>query len=137
MTLLAFLLAACARDGATQVGRVGDHEIPTDSAYPRWWARASRCVGVTAPYDTKLRYFVGDTIPREWNAITEQGATTIGYTDQAAHLILLSRGYEQDSMVIVHEQLHDYLKVSGHPPQYFADSVAARCGYLPGVDDGR
>lgn len=134
LVLLAFLavLGGCGGDATTPLARVGAMEIPVDSNYRRWWHNAARCLSIDTTYDRKLRYFIGDIIPREWDG--EPGSGFGGYTSPADHLILFARGYELDSAVVVHEQLHDYIGHSGHPAKFFTDTVAARCHYWPGHD---
>lgn len=122
------------RDPLAGLEHVGAVELQPDSARATWWTNAAHCLKLTAPYDVKLRYFVGDDIPSSWDAVDE-GGITIGYTDPRDHLILLAHGFDTDSTVIVHEQLHDYLGKGGHPAKYFGDSVAERCGYRPGHDE--
>ena len=110
----------------------GDAEIPTDSAYVRWYAHAAHCLGISAPYDRRLRYFVGHRVPASWE---QRRITDIaGYTNRGLHMILIAPRFVQDSAVVVHEQVHNAMTRDGHPPQYFAVAVATRCGLTPGVD---
>lgn len=120
-------------DPVAPLTRVHATELPADPMRARWFNAAAKCIGIDTAYDAKLRYFVGDTIPAEWNAILEPGFTD-GYTDPADHLVLLAHGFENDSTVVVHEQLHDYLQRGGHPANIFGDAVATHCGYRPGHD---
>ncbi len=131
LALLAALVGCGGGDASKPLLRVGDREIPADAHYAKWWAQAAACIGIDTTYDQKLRYFVGDVLPREWGG--ERGAIYLGYTNPYDHMILLERGAELDSAIIVHEQLHDFAGY-GHPKKYFGDAVAARCGYAPGHD---
>ena len=121
------VISSYADDPAKALTRVGAVELPFDSARVFWWRDAARCLKIDTTYDTKLRYFVGDTIPTSWGAVTDRGSLTFGYTDSGDHLILVGRGHERDSALTMHEQLHDYLKIGGHPQQYFD----GRCGVFP------
>ena len=111
--------------------RVHATEITADSAYRRWWTDATACLGLAAPYDAQLRYFVGETIPVEWGARQPKGMTVyFGFAKRDAHLILLARGFAQDSGVVVHEQLHAMLATDDHPARYFD----GRCGVARDVE---
>ena len=132
--VLAFTTAAIVYnvryDPVAPLQRVHAVELPFDSARVRWWHQAATCLGIDTTYDRKLRYFVGDTIPKEWGS--EPSRTTIihGYTDIPNHLILLAPAFANDSALVKHEQLHDFHKIPGHPQQYFS----GRCGVLAGQD---
>ena len=132
--VLAFATAAIVSnvhyDPIAPLRRVHATELPFDSARVRWWHQAAACLGVDTTYDAKLRYFTGDTIPKEWNAQPEKNTVIHAYTDVENHLILFERGFENGSALTVHEQLHDFIKTPGHPAKYFS----GRCGVLPGRD---
>jgi hypothetical protein len=119
-----------AYDPVANLTRVHATELPFDAARVRWWHQAATCLGIDTTYDAKLRYFSGDTIPKEWGS--EPSRTTIihGYTSSPDHLILLHPDFVNDSALVIHEQIHDFLKTPGHPQHYFS----GRCGVLPGVD---
>jgi len=112
--------------------RAGAKEIPIDSSYIAWWNRGSACIGIHAPYDQRLRYFVGNLVPKTWGA--EPHGDYLAYTNLPDHEILFAPGFEMDSTIVVHEQIHDYLKLGGHPQKYFGDSIAIHCGIRPGHD---
>ena len=120
-------------DPVANLTRVHAVELPFDSVRVRWWHQAATCLGIDTTYDAKLRYFTGPTIPKEWGS-AGHGERFGAYTDEADHLILLAPEFVADSATVVHEQLHDYLKIGGHPAKFFADAVAAPCGFFPGVD---
>ena len=110
--------------------RVHAVELPFDSVRVRWWHQAATCLKIDTTYDTKLRYFSGDTIPKEWD-IRENAAVVVhGATDIPDHLIELQPDFVNDSALVIHEQLHDFIKTPGHPSRYFD----GRCGVLPGRD---
>ena len=137
--VLAFTAAAIVYnvryDPVANLTRVHATELPFDSARVRWWHQAAQCLGIDTTYDAKLRYFVGDMVPKEWGDLTQESkSTTIhAYTDAADHLILFERGFEHDSALTTHEILHDFIKIPGHPARYFGAN-ATRCGILPGTD---
>ena len=133
--VLAFATAAIVSnvhyDPIAPLRRVHATELPFDSARVRWWHQAAACLGIDTTYDTKLRYFTGDTIPKEWDSYKENPSVIVhAATDISDHLTLLEPGFENDSALVIHEQLHDFIKTPGHPAKYFS----GRCGVLPGRD---
>ena len=118
-------------DPVQNLTRVHATELPFDSARVRWWHRAAACLGIDTTYDRKLRYFTGNLIPKEWDVGTENAEVIVhASTDMPDHLILLEPEFANDSALVIHEQLHDFIKIKGHPSQYFS----GRCGVLPGRD---
>jgi hypothetical protein len=118
-----------AYDPVANLTRVHAVELPFDSVRVRWWHQAATCLKIDTTYDAKLRYFTGPTIPKEWDS-ARHGERFGAYTDAADHLILLAPEFVGDSATVVHEQLHGYLKIGGHPQQYFS----GRCGVAPQKD---
>ena len=44
-----------ADDPIRDLQNVGATEIPTDSAYVRWWHQSAKCEGLNPTYDRRLR----------------------------------------------------------------------------------
>ena len=112
------LLTGGKRDGVAQLMRVGAAEMPTPASAEAGWLEAMRCLGLTAPFDREIRWFVGSKLPKEWVASGEAGTMFGGYAHAREKLILLGPGYTKSVRLIVHEQMH-VLIGDGHPPKYF------------------
>ena len=114
----------------SELTRLGNTELPTDSAYVRWYTQGAKCLGLTQPYDRALRYFTGHTVPASWNA--QVSKNTLATTNIPLHLIFLDPYFAHDSNVVLHEQVHDALGYYGHPIKYFGAVVSKRCALTPG-----
>ena len=130
--LVIYLARRVTTDPTTALTRLGNVELPTDSAYVRWYAQGAKCLGLTQPYDRRVRYFAGHTTPASWNAKVSD--KTQAHTDLASHTILFDPYYAHDSAVALHEQVHIAIGDARHPQQYFGAAIATRCGLTPGVD---
>ena len=106
--------------------------VASDSTYRRWYAQGATCLGVTQPYDTAIRYYIGTRTPSHWNATITTPIN--GYADLASRSILLVPAVAHDSAIVLHEQLHLMLRDGAHPPQYYTPATAHRCGFTPGHD---
>lgn len=95
----------------------GAHEIPAPDSARVWWETAARCLRIDVPWNSTIRYFVGNVVPPEW-APGMTGRRYAGYTHPFAKLIFLKPGYEHSARLVVHEQMHVYAGY-GHPRRYF------------------
>ena len=127
-----FARRAISSDPNAVLARLGDVELPTDSAYVRWYTQGAKCLGLTQPYDRRVRYFAGHTTPASWNAKVSD--KTQAHTDLDSRAILFDPYYAHDSLVVLHELVHIALHDAHHPQQYFGVAIAKKCGLTPGKD---
>ena len=106
--------------------------VANDSLYVRWYAQGAKCLGLTQPYDRRVRYFAGHTTPASWNAKVSD--KTQAHTDLASHTILFDPYYAHDSLSVLHELVHIAIDDARHPQKYFGVAVAKKCGLEPGKD---
>jgi hypothetical protein len=82
--------------------------------YSVWWQDTERCSGKTGDLAGITWWLI-----RGVESFDVQGTQAVGAWVRATRSIVLVEGSVADPMVVRHEMLHDLLRVTNHPPEYF------------------
>ncbi len=89
--------------------------------YQEWWARTEQCSGLTGAMTEVAWYVVPNTASFQTDLGEKVGLWV--KTDSDAKIVLAGT-YRDHELVVRHEMLHQLLKRTGHPEDFFVE----KCG---------